>query len=123
MALLGGEGGNPLVFIMKPNDAYFAGLIDGEGSMGFFSRGSYQSRCLVVEVSMTCHRTIAALHRRFGGQIRSKKTAPGCKPQWMWRCVGHPAVTVLRIIHPYSLTRRQHIKHLLAEGLAYKPRL
>lgn len=102
------------------HNAYFAGLIDGEGYMGFYSRGTKQSSRLIVGVNMTCEKTLRFLHKRFGGQFGPRETKqPNKKPQWLWRCVGHDAIAVLKAIRPYSITRRADIVRLLETKRAY----
>ena len=46
--------------------AYFAGIIDGEGSIGFWSSAQGHRRRLCLKISMPCQQTITALQQHFG---------------------------------------------------------
>lgn len=85
--------------------AYFAGIIDGEGSIGFHSQGKGLRLRAVVKVSMTCHKTILALREHFGGSLCTKKVPAGNRPQWCWGVTSRKAHIVACAVRPYLITK------------------
>jgi hypothetical protein len=102
---------------MKPEfkDAYFAGLIDGEGGIYLRKKGINGIR-QYIQVNMTCHLTILSLQQHFGcGSVRPRKIEKGHrKPQWIWRVYGYNAINVCSRIFPYLITKRKDAEKLLA---------
>lgn len=86
-------------------DAYFAGLIDGEGHIGFTScGGNFQP---TIQVKMTCEKAIRALHEYFGGSVQMRKPdKPHHKPQFTWRVRYSAAAPVIARVRPYLLTKQ-----------------
>lgn len=96
--------------------AYFAGLIDGDGCIGFHRSGKNGARRLVVQVNMTHLETVQALHDYFGvGHVHPKKVYGNEKPQWRWKTTNSAAREVMVAIVPYLITKRD----LTAELLKY----
>jgi len=93
-------------------NAYFAGLIDGEGTIGIYRFASGQVRP-IVKVDMTSEKTITALHNYFGGYKGVKKVKEGNKPQWHWECTYTRAVEVCRQIHPYLIEKADRAEEVL----------
>lgn len=86
----------------KYKDAYFAGLIDGEGSL--FLAGS-QGRA-TIELKMTCFATVDALHQEYGGTVRYRKAQRShWLDQWLWRVRDVQAREVLRRVRPFMITK------------------
>jgi len=100
-------------------DAYFAGLIDGEGTVGIYKFSSGAIRP-IVKVNMTCEKTIIALHQHFGGYMGVQKieSIPNRKPQWHWEVTFKKAVEVCKSIRPYLITKASNADLILA----HKPR-
>jgi hypothetical protein len=94
-------------------DAYFAGLIDGEGHIGFSSSGYRQVP--MVQVKMTCKKTIYALKEHFGvGYIYAEHPEKKhYKPQWKWRASCASSVKVLAAITPYLITKAEAAQAIL----------
>ncbi len=97
-------------------DAYFAGLIDGEGTMGVYAVGNGKDSNIYWSAKMAVHGTyrpmIIALRDHFGvGQFSIGKRNPshhlGGKPQWLWH-VGSKSkiIYVLEKVHPYLMEKR-----------------
>jgi hypothetical protein len=88
--------------------AYFAGLIDGEGSIGMTSNGAGKPKRLTIEVKMSCQKTIKAIKDHFGvGHIAARpSTTEGWRDQWRWRATGPSARMVLDAVKPYLITKQ-----------------
>jgi|SRR3972149_1025945 len=100
------------------SDAYFAGLIDGEGSMWLEKRGKGKSLCPTLEVKMSCKRTIDALFAAYGGNIRFRPAEKeGWKDQWKWRVTSRKAYAVLLRIRPFMLTKAEKADAFMAACL------
>lgn len=99
-------------------DAYFAGLIDGEGNIAVYTFKSGVVRP-IVKVDMTCEKTIKAIHSHFGGYIGQKKTEclANRKPQWRWEVTFQKALAVCSRIRPFLITKAENADTLLS----YKP--
>lgn len=93
--------------------AYFAGLIDGEGTVDVFSYKQGTKLRPVIKVDMTCERTIRALHDYFGGYIGPKKTHTAHKPQWRWEVTFANAVRVCQLISPHLITKSEGASRVL----------
>lgn len=86
--------------------AYFAGLIDGEGHIGFCASGKNYKHP-IIQVKMTCEKTIVALHEFFkvGTMQKMKPGKPHHKPQYKWRVRYTAAIPVIAKIRPYLITK------------------
>ncbi|HEY9211094.1 MAG TPA: hypothetical protein VIO56_06750 [Methylotenera sp.] len=100
-------------------NAYFAGLIDGEGTIGVYKFSSGITRP-IIKVDMTCEDTINALHSHFGGYKGLKKIEdkPNRKQQWHWEVTFLKAVEVANLIFPYLITKKSNA----IEVIAYTPK-
>lgn len=96
-------------------DAYFAGLIDGEGNVAIYKLSGGNVRP-VIKVDMTCEATINALHAHFGGYKGTKKIKdnPTHKPQWRWEVTFAKAIEVAKRIEPFLITKKSNALELLA---------
>lgn len=96
-------------------NAYFAGLIDGEGTIGVYTFKSGVTRP-IIKVDMTCETTIKALHQYFGGYMGVKKVEnlPNRKPQWRWEVTFSKAKEVARLLMPYLITKTANAELVLA---------
>jgi hypothetical protein len=94
-------------------DAYFAGLIDGEGYIHLApKRGSFRQH---VKVNMTCEKTVLAIRDHFKvGKVRPrKKEKPHHKDQWLWQVYYYDARMVLTRILPFLITKRGDAEKVL----------
>lgn len=81
--------------------AYLAGIIDGEGCIGYQSNGGGR-RTFTIEVKMTNQLVIDLLHSTFGGAYQSRpSTNVAWKDQHRWRVKGEKAEEVYRALKPY----------------------
>ena len=94
-------------------NAYFAGLIDGEGCMNVYPHKQNKYMRPVVKVNMTCAKTIKALHEHFGGSFMEKKTKEGNKKQWHWIVTHNKAIDVTKLIRPYLITKAEFADKIL----------
>lgn len=94
-------------------DAYFAGLIDGEGSIGLMRKGGGLRQR--VKVNMTHEETVLALQRHFQiGTVRPRKRGkPHHKDQWVWTVYYYDARAVLTRILPFLITKRDDAEKVL----------
>ncbi len=83
--------------------AYYAGIVDGEGSVGYISSGAGRARRLAIEVKMTDRCVIDGLHRHFnaGYVARHPPHKAHYKEQWRWRVTNRAARAVLEELRPY----------------------
>lgn len=90
-------------------DAYFAGIIDGEGHVGLHARSGKKyvtSMVPVVEVKMTDKAVILALKERFGGSFWMKKPGlPHHKVQWRWRVQDRTAGVVISALREFLIVK------------------
>jgi len=108
-------------------DAYFAGLIDGEGYIGMESRGGGWYRPC-IRVKMTCQRTIEAIRAHFlVGRVVLRHPAtsspyykPTHKPQWEWCVTYKGAISVLERIMPYLITKKSIAEEVYAKRFIKK---
>ena len=99
----------------KLKDAYFAGLIDGEGTIGVYAFASGMIRP-IIKVDMTCEKTVKALHEHFGGYFGVKKieAKTNRKQQWHWEVTFLRAKAVCERIRPYLITKADNADAVLA---------
>lgn len=80
--------------------SYAAGLIDGEGCIGFHGYGDGKRR-FVVKVKMTDEAVIDWLQSTFGGYKHFEaKAKPHHKDQWCWRLQNGEAKEFYRRLRP-----------------------
>lgn len=100
--------------------AYLAGLIDGEGSIGFVvkvKKGLHTT--FVLEVTNTCPRMIAWLHEHVGGNssYRHRNDAEKRRNERdyrRWRLTGRAVDELLLQLMPFLVTKKAHAKVILA---------
>jgi hypothetical protein len=110
-------------------DAYFSGLIDGEGCILIEGNGSkrlkhngMKNRMSSIQVKMTCEKTIIALRDHFGvGTITCCKPRKiGYKTAWRWRVLCKQGREVADIIRPYLITKADALQIAFPEGEVFK---
>jgi hypothetical protein len=86
------------------NDAYAAGLFDGEGSV-ILNAGLYDALSLACTMHLTHEPTLRALAARYGGSVNSVKHLQPREahwlPSWGWRVSGAEAEAFLRAVQPH----------------------
>jgi hypothetical protein len=98
--------------------AYFAGLFDGEGCVGFARvRSSYFVRVLVVN---TNREVLEYLQECFGGDIKAHRRKSGWKQSWQWRLSWSAAINFLELIEPW-LRIKENQAHLAFCWDYYRP--
>ena len=93
-------------------DAYFAGILDGEGHITIVktspSHGGHH--VILVQVGNTHRGLIELFGARFGGRVNGpyqpERDKPR-KPMFTWRVTNAKAEGVLRTLLPYLLVKRQ----------------
>jgi hypothetical protein len=90
---------------IRDNLSYLAGLIDGEGHIGFYANGrGYAFR---INIRITNEEVINWLHENFGG-IKNyiPKRKSHWKDQWSWQVHGNEAIKLYRKIYPLLIIKR-----------------
>ena len=104
--------------VKSPTDAenaYFAGLFDGEGSVFVRVRdGNYM--CLEVDLTNTHKGTLEWIVERYGGRIKQRAARKAhWKPYQRWRVVSNQHIAwIFWCIEPYMVTKRRHAQIALA---------
>lgn len=81
---------------------YFAGLIDGEGTITLTKQHSNESRVPVISVASTTFELVEFCKTLFGGIIANKKTyQEHHKKSYSWSITHDRAINVCRQIAPY----------------------
>lgn len=98
--------------------AYIAGIVDGEGHIGFVHcRGSYFVRVIVAN---TDRGLLEYLQSLFGGDIKAVQRKPGWKQSWQWRISWGRAIEFLSLIEPW-LRVKEDQAHLAFCWAYYAP--
>jgi hypothetical protein len=90
------------------NLQYFAGLFDGEGSVGVYrkKRGKYLRHDLHVSVKMTNILPIKYLKSYFGGSISVPKISGNRQPAYVWQASAEKAAQFLEKIYPFLIVKQ-----------------
>lgn len=83
------------------NDAYLAGLLEGEGSIMLLKQGPRRARRLQIAIGITERDVLEAIREQEGGFI----TDHGNVPQW--RLNGQPAHEMLERLRPFMVMERR----------------
>jgi len=95
--------------------AWLAGIVDGEGYVGFMSDGKGRKPVAVIEVKMTCKATIERCMEISGtGHFRGGRyPSASCRlQQFTWRCKGGDAKAVARCLLEYAVTKKSKLAEL-----------
>lgn len=104
------------------SDAYYAGLIDGEGYVGLSRQGTATAKYRPpnvprIIVEMTDEETVCELHSVFGGYVvksdRSKLRHQNRKTTWAWIAASNPARTSAVRLYPNSIVKRERLKMII----------
>ena len=103
-----------------PNDwdpleiAYFAGLFDGEGSIGiYFTVSNKHTPAQTVNITNTDIRVLARAKTLFGGQVYAHMPNR-VKPTWRWHISGLKAGRFLAAIMPHLVIKKSQAEVYLA---------
>lgn len=104
-------------------DAYFAGLIDGEGTMGIYATGNGKDAGVYWSPKLALHGThrpmIVAAYEHFSvGQFSAAKRNPGShlggKPQWLWQvCSKAKIAYVLERVSPFLMEKKDQARTMI----------
>lgn len=109
-------GRNDVAMVRKPEEvlkdareAYAAGLVDGEGSIGVYAikRGKYTRYDLKFSLKMTDMKTISWLNRKYGGSISKPKSSGNRKQGYSWQLSGKSAHGFLKKVFPFLITKEE----------------
>ena len=99
----------------KHEIAYLAGLFDGEGFIGIVSRGKNGRKKPNIEIKMSCETTIKYVAEKLNTSYLLKpKERPHWKDQWRVRFTYRRAETVVTLLLPYLVTKKDAAKKMLA---------
>jgi len=87
---------------------YFAGLFDGEGSVGVYRkhRGKYIRHDLHISLKMTDIAPIRLLKSHFGGSISVPKVSGNRKPCYVWQVSAEKAASFLEKIYRFLIVKQ-----------------
>ena len=87
---------------------FLAGIFDGEGSFGVWSKGIGRKKEFACTIEMTDQDTLQKFADMFGGQIfPCKIRKPHHIPTWRWRQNGYRAFLVMDKMIDFMSKRRQ----------------
>ncbi len=93
--------------------AYFAGLLDGEGSFCLHDFGTHRFGCGVA-IGNTDIRMLEWVKDRFGGFLKAeKRNNPRHKPIWRWTAEANTLPEMLTAILPYLIVKREQALNVL----------
>lgn len=101
----------------KDDLLYFAGILDGEGSISLL--GEYgRSLTLIAAVGSTSRVLIDWMLDTFGGTVSLDKPGPmSRRPFWRWQVRGNPAAVLLQATQPFMKIKAE-LAHVGCEGWA-----
>ena len=87
---------------------FLAGIFDGEGSFGIWSKGKGRKKEFACTIEMTDKDTLLKFVNMFGGQLFSCKVRkPHHTPTWRWRQNGYRAFQIMDKMIEFMSQRRQ----------------
>jgi hypothetical protein len=93
----------------SPEDAYAAGLVDGEGSLTITRSGRWYSPRIEVGMTERAVPVLRSMQEQFGGQVTKMRDATDrWEAAWRWVIVGKPAMECLRRIAPFLRLKHPH---------------
>lgn len=99
--------------------AYFAGIIDGEGSI-LIARARYRYKngggpCyrVVFSLSNTNKELMDWICLKFGGKAYISKRIPGNKQSYTWMVSNKRAATIIEMVRPYLIAKQKQANLLL----------
>ena len=85
----------------SPEDAYAAGLIDGEGCLTITCSGRYYTARVEVGMTERALPVIQSMRKRYGGKVtKMREASPKWEAAWRWRVIGAESVAFVRLIKP-----------------------
>lgn len=108
----------------ETDKAYFAGILDGEGSIMLSSQGKGR-KAPCVSVTSTDYELIEYLDNLYHGSIcKNKKYKETYSQSWEWKIRNRVALQALKDAYPYLKIKRKQkrAKLLLDDYLACTPR-
>lgn len=102
------------------SEVYLAGLIDGEGHIGFNvnRQGNLSYLRVCLEINMTYQPLIETLHEQLGGHYSNHvDTKINRKAQYRWRVVNRQAISVIKLVHPHLIVKKAQADLALAFDL------
>jgi hypothetical protein len=87
---------------------FLAGIFDGEGSFGIWSKGLGRKKEFACTIEMSDHDTLLKFSNMFGGQLFScKKRKDYHRQTWRWRQNGYRAFQIIDKMIEFMSIRRQ----------------
>ena len=114
---------------VSPEDkAYFAGLFDGEGTVGVYSRSDGNGFASITNITNTNKIPLEELVSIFGGKISSRDDASkNWKLLYSWKIYGESQILFLKMILPYLRIKTKQVllfleyKKMSGKGIRYTP--
>lgn len=94
---------------IKEKIIFLAGVFDGEGSFGYWSKGKGVAREICMSVETTDEDMVKRFVIQFGGSFykREARNPEKHKSTWQWRLKGSNAYMTLKAMIPYMCLRRR----------------
>ena len=87
---------------------FLAGIFDGEGSFGVWSKGKGRKKEFACTIEMSDHDTLKRFTDMFGGQLfPCKKRKEFHRQTWRWRQNGYRAFKIIDKMIEFMSIRRQ----------------
>lgn len=102
---------------MNEKWAYVAGIVDGEGCIGWYAHSHCRTYYGIVRVVMTHEATIRALQTMMGvGKVYPRKMdKTNRKLVWTWQvCAQADVLVLLKDILPWLITKRDKALEVIA---------
>lgn len=89
------------------NDAYTAGIIDADGSIGIFCQDGYYHARAKVDMTDKGLPVLNRLSREYGGKLHGPTARPGnARDVYSWRRDGAQAIRFIKRIYPHLTIKR-----------------
>lgn len=99
---------------VSPSDEYFAGFVDGEGSIGAHGHKNSRHKQIRVQTVNTHRAVLEAMRARFGGYIVTRRIVAGHAQTWCHTVTGQAAYEMVRALRPFLLVKADRADEMLA---------
>jgi len=108
----------------KPQLAYLAGIIDGEGTFYIGVAGPTKRKFISrISVVNTFEPLVIHLQNVFGGLVYSRKSRlhPKWKTKYEWILTGHLCTSICNLVLPFLICKKEQAKLMLKFRTSFSP--
>lgn len=98
---------------IESDNAYFAGLFDGEGCIGLYRRSDGTGYASSICITNTVKAPLDELVKFYGGKVVKKHTRINQKQVYNWQIYGENLINFINFIQPYLRIKNEQIKLFL----------